>query len=323
MVRHEATSRCAVFVPAHNEAQAIGPILETIKKRLSSKLVALVVVDDGSSDKTSDVAAKFTTHVLRIGAPGQPKGNGEATQAGLTYLRDQFAGRLDTVIRIDGDGQHRADWIGDLVTCIEQGADAVVMSRFHGQSDASQAPLDRVLLNTTAARWVADLLGLSVTDARSGYFAYRWSVIEPIIKDLRSQGYGIPAELLVRVWHHAGQQRDPLRHLELPHPAVYAGPQLQEKLQHKWDDESISQQAERLATFVRVMLHTRQSLPDFDEVRRYVVDEYRRLRSSAPLAPVARHIVPPDEPISEPELDTHTLTGLSDDRSVETGADAK
>lgn len=256
--------RVAVFVPACNEAATLEKILQGIVRRADRHLAALVVVDDGSKDATAEVARKclanlpgrIHTQVLRMGVPGSPCGNGTATRAALRYIRDlPNSDRLDSVIRIDGDGQHDPEMIGHFIAAVEEGADLVFGSRFHPQSDVSQAPLNRRLINESVADWLTKTTGITCTDGRTGYWGARWQRVLRIIDRLKCSGYGVPIEFFLRLWHDAVMERVLLSYRELPIAALY-GADLQDKLQDKWSSESADDQAARMARATWVYLKT-------------------------------------------------------------------
>ena len=91
--------RVVAIVPAWNEAEAIGPVVDGI--RAVDPTIEIVVVDDASTDATSAVAVKHGATVLRL--PFNV-GIGGAVQTGFRYA---VAGGYDVAVRLDGDGQPR------------------------------------------------------------------------------------------------------------------------------------------------------------------------------------------------------------------------
>src|ERR1700694_4520429 len=93
--------RVGVVVPAHNEADRIGQVLAGISNRVAGIPVLTLVVDDGSSDTTSEVArahgARVITHVINLG-------KGAALTTGCEA---SLAAGCDVLVLMDADGQHR------------------------------------------------------------------------------------------------------------------------------------------------------------------------------------------------------------------------
>lgn len=226
----------AVFVPLYNEREKISDVLAHVIERAGDRLGMLVVADDGSTDGSDRIARKYTPHVVSL--PGN-SGNGTATRAALSYIVEHGRDWLG-VVRIDGDGQHDPALLPDVFDRIEEGADLVVCSRFHPESDVRHVPPDRLDLNVSAARRMRNVVGWPVTDARSGFLGFRWNLLKPVVGCLRTERYGIPMELLLRVWHS-----DPLaRYEEIPHPAMYH-PGISKRLDDKYLRETDADKTRR------------------------------------------------------------------------------
>ena len=125
----------------------------------------VVVVDDGSTDRTAAVAAAAGAHVLRL--PFN-LGIGGAVQTGFRYALEQ---RFDVVVRLDGDGQHDPAQIGLLLEPLLAGeADIVVGSRFAGDPGYRSTATRRIGIRLFA--WIVSLLVRQrVTDTTSGFQA--------------------------------------------------------------------------------------------------------------------------------------------------------
>lgn len=231
-----ARDQFAVFVPLYNEREKIGETLARVLECAGRRLSMLVVADDGSTDGSGEIAGRHTPHVVTLPGNG---GNGTATRAALSYIAAH--GRdLRGVVRIDGDGQHDPSLLPEVFDRIEAGADVVVCSRFHPESDIRHVPPDRLELNLSAARRMRKIVGWPVTDARSGFLGFRWSLLRPIVGSLQTERYGIPMELLLRAWHHDSRAR----YEEVPHPAMYQ-PGISERLDRKYRDETEADKARR------------------------------------------------------------------------------
>jgi glycosyltransferase involved in cell wall biosynthesis len=155
-----ALRRIAV-VPAYNEEETIAAVLEEI--RAFDPEMAIVVVDDGSSDRTVAVAESRDVHVLRL--PFN-LGIGGAVQTGFRYAYEHG---FDLVLRVDGDGQHDPSEAGALAEPVLAGeADVAVGSRFAG-SDGYRSSRSRRIAIRFLAWIVSALVHEKVTDPTSGF----------------------------------------------------------------------------------------------------------------------------------------------------------
>jgi hypothetical protein len=152
---------------------------------------------------------------------------------------------------MDADGQHDPRLLSEVLEGLSRDYDVVVVSRFHPESFVGHAMLDRKALNKSIASMVSDVSGWRVTDARSGFFAYKWQCIAPVIRKLRVERYGIPIELLLRV----KAQFPGASYMELPHPAKYESG-ISRRLDRKYADEDISAKVSRMTDAYRVFLAT-------------------------------------------------------------------
>jgi glycosyltransferase involved in cell wall biosynthesis len=159
--------RLCVIVPAYNEEANIEGVITSLKQ--VNPAWKVVVVNDGSSDKTAEVAAT-TGHAVVLSLPCN-LGIGGGVQTGFKYAnRNDF----DIAIQFDGDGQHIASEIPKLIAPILEGtADVVIGSRFLSKSKEG-------FQSSLARRFGIHLLGAishclvhqRITDSTSGFRAY-------------------------------------------------------------------------------------------------------------------------------------------------------
>jgi len=160
--RVAALRRIAV-IPAFNEEDSIAGVIAEI--RAADPDLEIVVVDDGSTDGTSDIAAEAGAHVVRL---PYNLGIGGAVQTGLQYARDHD---FDVAVQVDGDAQHDPAEIPKILAPIIEGsADLVVGSRFLGEGEY-EPPVTRLLGIRLLARIVSLLVRQRVTDTTSGFRA--------------------------------------------------------------------------------------------------------------------------------------------------------
>ena len=163
--------RLVAIVPALNEADAIGGVIDEIRSVDST--IDVVVVDDASSDDTADVAESHGAIVLRLLFN---VGIGGAVQTGLRYARD---GGYAIAVRLDGDGQHVASELPKLLAPIEsEEADLVIGSRFVEPDPNYRPPFARRMGIRVFARLVSLLGRQRVTDTTSGFVALNRRGIE-------------------------------------------------------------------------------------------------------------------------------------------------
>jgi glycosyltransferase involved in cell wall biosynthesis len=155
--------RRIAIVPARNESGAIGGVVAEI--RAFDPDLDVVVIDDGSTDATGDIAGAAGATVIRL--PFN-LGIGGAVQTGFKYALEHG---YSLAVRLDGDGQHDPAELPKLIEPVLKGqADIVVGSRFAG-SGAYRPPLARRVGIGLFARIVSLLVRQRVTDTTSGFQA--------------------------------------------------------------------------------------------------------------------------------------------------------
>jgi glycosyltransferase involved in cell wall biosynthesis len=150
-----------IVIAAYNEETRLGETLQT----LCGKYAHVVVVDDSSSDRTWEVAARFPVWRLRhmINC-----GQGAAMQTGIEFA---LARGAEMVVTFDADGQHRAEEIEQMLEPIRrQETDVTLGSRFLG--DAINIPKSRWLVLKLGVLFTRLVSHIRVTDAHNGLRAF-------------------------------------------------------------------------------------------------------------------------------------------------------
>ena len=178
------SSGVVAIIPAFNEEKYIGQIV-----RAASKYVGeVIVIDDGSSDRTANIARANGARVLEHGIN---RGYGGAIK---TCMESALQSGAPVAVTIDGDGQHDPEEIPVVVLpVIEERADIVIGSRFLGGN--TNIPYYRrfgikvitLLCNLGSKYWI--------TDAQSGFRAYSRKVLETVRPSDR--GMGISVEIVL------------------------------------------------------------------------------------------------------------------------------
>lgn len=163
-------SKVLVIIPAYNEEKNIAKVIADIQKSVHS--VSILVVNDGSSDNTTQVAKKagaiVVTHPFNMGY-------GVACQTGFKYALEKD---YDYAVQIDGDGQHEPLCIPDLLREVQNdSADVVIGSRFLGNCVYKTQFARRV--GMILFRFIAStIIRQKVTDPTSGFQAFSKNVIK-------------------------------------------------------------------------------------------------------------------------------------------------
>ena len=176
-------------IPAFNEENVIGDV---VKKSLEF-VDHVVVYDDGSSDKTSEIAENAGAYVIRN---SQNNGKGYALQSLFKYARHQNS---EVIVTMDGDGQFKPDEIPKLCRPIlNDGQDLVVGYRFDSNDEM---PKYREIGNKMLDRISSLAAKLPLKDTQSGFRAYSKNAIQSIT--FASKGFGADSEILINA-HEKG-----------------------------------------------------------------------------------------------------------------------
>jgi glycosyltransferase involved in cell wall biosynthesis len=156
-----ATSRVLVIVPAYNEADSVSGVIKEIRAAVPDADV--LVVDDGSTDRTATTARAAGAMVVRLPIN---LGVGGAMRAGF---RLAWRERYDAVVQVDGDGQHDATYLPAVLGGLDA-ADVVVGARVAGVGDYRvRGPRAWAMKLLSAV--VSRIVRTKLTDVTSGYRA--------------------------------------------------------------------------------------------------------------------------------------------------------
>lgn len=169
-----------IVMPAYNEERTIGNVLDALKREGYSKVI---VVDDGSSDKTAKIArskgAVVVTHLKNMGL-------GAALRTGLNAAREREA---DCAVTFDADGQHDPKAVSDLANALD-GADVVI-----GVRENLGIPLHKRLGNF-GLNLITYLFSGVLTDSQSGSRAFNRRALEAM--HIRSNRYEVSSEIIIQ-----------------------------------------------------------------------------------------------------------------------------
>lgn len=178
------SGRVLAIIPALNAERTVADVVRGARKEIEPVLV----IDDGSSDRTAEVASAAGAIVLRHEIN---RGKGAALRTGFAWAQENG---FEGVITLDADGQHLPSEIPKFLREREvSGTELIIGGRAH--LFAQMLPRRRNA-NRFSAWCIAKTSGAAITDSQSGFRYYSTSLIRRI--PLRATGFDLESEVLVR-----------------------------------------------------------------------------------------------------------------------------
>jgi glycosyltransferase involved in cell wall biosynthesis len=196
--------RKLAVVPAYNEAANVGAVVRRLHQEAQG--FDIVVIDDGSTDATAEIAEKAGARVIRhpfnIGIGG-------AVQSGFRYALDNG---YDYMVQVDGDGQHNPAEIETLTAAMaaDPSLDMVCGSRFLTEDFTYPAPISRRTGIHIFAFILSRIIGQRVSDPTSGFRLYNRRGISLFARDYPHDYPEVEAVLMVH-FHRLRMAEVPVR----------------------------------------------------------------------------------------------------------------
>ncbi|HWE30093.1 MAG TPA: glycosyltransferase family 2 protein [Polyangia bacterium] len=222
-----------IVIPAFNEGRVIGTTLANLPRTFAGvDETVIVVVDDGSTDDTTDVITACGDARVVLLRHAINRGLGGALGTGLEYARLRGA---DYVVTYDADGQHAPDDIAAILAPLVDGkADAVIGSRL---INPAGMPWHRVVGNWGLNLFTYFVFGMWTTDSQSGMRGFSKAALAQI--QVRMDRMEVSSEFIKEI------RRCRLRYTEVPIRAIYSDYSLA-KGQSNWNAFNI---------LIRLVLH--------------------------------------------------------------------
>jgi len=219
-----------ILIPAFNEERVVKQVLAGVKKvKISGVKKEIVVIDDGSTDRTYQMAKNSKVIVLRHLLN---RGLGGALGTGLEYAKKN---KSEIVVTFDADGQHNPEDIKKVIRpIIKNQADFVIGSRLMKNS---KMPLDRKIINMGANVFSYLLFGVWVTDTQSGLRALNKLAIAKI--NIKMNRMEVSSEFLKEA------KKSHLRIKEIPIKAIYS----------KYSRAKGQQNSNALAVIIKLLMY--------------------------------------------------------------------
>jgi len=159
-----------ILIPAYNEEQGIGGVLERLATLDIGRPLELLIVNDGSTDGTERALADAQRTMPTLRVINRPKNQGYGASLKLGFSQ----ARHDVVVITDADGTYPEDRIADLVDLIDDGAEMVVGER---TGEDVHIPLVRRPAKATLRMLASYLAGTPIPDLNSGLRAFRRELV--------------------------------------------------------------------------------------------------------------------------------------------------
>lgn len=182
--------KVSIILPALNEQQAVGKVIDEIPKRDMEERgyqVEIQVVDNGSTDKTREIAENKGVKVIV-----EPmRGKGRAVRTAFKSVDGDF------VFVLDADYTYPAIHIPQMLEILEEGFDVVMGSRLKGQREEGAMSKLNLIGNRLLAFMANILYGTRISDLCTGYLGFRREVIQGL--KLEAMGFELEANLFIEI----------------------------------------------------------------------------------------------------------------------------
>ena len=179
----------SIIIPTYNERENIAQLIPDIQNITNeNKMNAeIIIVDDNSPDKTSEIAEKLNKQYgnIKVIKRSSKQGVGSARRLGFSHAS------MPIIISMEGDNSHKPKYIPELVKEINKGADIVIGSRYMKGSKIINWPIKRRIISMLA-NWIARFFaGVKLTDVTNGYRAFKKEILEKLVIDSESYPYNM------------------------------------------------------------------------------------------------------------------------------------
>lgn len=187
--------KITILIPCHNEEKGIGKVIDGVPVKKLKKLgykTEIIVIDNNSTDRTSQIARQKRTRVITE----KKRGKGNAIRAGFKEIDKD----TDYVVVIDGDNTYKAKEIPRLIEPLESNfSDVIIGSRLGGKTRKNSLKFQNRVVNWIYTFLVRQFYWVNITDVLSGYFALKKKVIDKLKPYLESKGFTIEMEMITKI----------------------------------------------------------------------------------------------------------------------------
>ena len=177
-----ALPACTVIIPAYNEEEGLGVVLDKLFNTVDESY-EVIVVDDGSTDRTKEIASRFPCEVI---SHGINRGKAAAVKTGIATAHGR------NLVFVDADDTYPVELVPEIARAVDE-FDMVVTSRAEGRENI---PLFNRLGNRVFCGLIRYLYGFMTSDPLTGFYGVKKSVL--LNMNLDSSGFGVETELAIK-----------------------------------------------------------------------------------------------------------------------------
>ncbi len=178
-------NKICVVIPSYNAERTIVNLIEGVSKFFQPS--DIIVIDDGSVDKTSKFASELGAVVLRL---EKNFGKGRVLKTGFEFARVKG---YDAVLTLDADLQHNPNEIPKFIEKFNEGFDIVIGNRM---KNLKSMPIERIFSNKTTSFLISIRTGKKIPDSQCGFRLIKMDVIKSV--NAKSDGFVFESEFLIK-----------------------------------------------------------------------------------------------------------------------------
>ncbi len=184
--------KISIIIPCYNEEKYISTVLTNVNKQKKLFNLEIIVVDDGSKDKTKEILKKYKKIIDKIVTKKKNEGKGSAIKLGLKYVTGKY-----TLIQ-DADLEYSpSDYSKIFYPLFKFNADAVYGSRFISNEARRIIYFKNELANKFLTYMSNIVSGLNLSDIEVGYKVFRTSVLKSL--NLKEKSFGFEIESTMKL----------------------------------------------------------------------------------------------------------------------------
>ncbi len=187
--------KITILIPCYNEEKGIGKVIDGVPDKKLADLgyrAEIIIINNNSTDNTTKIAYEKGYKVVSE----KKQGKGNAIRTGFRNISSD----TDYVVMLDGDNTYKLKEIPRLIEPLESGfCDIIVGSRLEGKLYGDSLSFSHRLANWFFTFLVRRLYLVNTTDICTGYFAWKKEVVDKLAPHIKSDGFGIEAEMITKM----------------------------------------------------------------------------------------------------------------------------